>query len=399
MRLIYYAALFALMASSLMPASVANAGCVGDSCSSGMTLTPDSGKVGTMAVLSITGSAFPLEGDYEIRMSPTVTFEKDRTIVLKEGNVAKGSTAVTASFTIPEAKYGTHYIQFMQLASRRVVSFQFTVKPSLKISPSSGLPGTSVTISGTGLPAQAICKLTFDGKSTNVAIATNDVGSFTSEFIIPDTSAGKHTLIAGAQHVAITATAELQVVPNASPASEPPDVDTEDTSTEVRDDNSSTPNLGQDSKSPPRPAAIAPMGHGFGLLGTQPVSFSWSKVSDPSGIIYSLEIANNYDFLPPETTMRKTELTETSCTISIEPGTYYWRVKAIDGAGNESRWAYAPYPFKVAELSNLIHESVEIVEKVRLLSILGFIIGGLIILRILVLLIRAFVHRRRDYYY
>ena len=388
-----------MLASSLMPASVANARCVGGSCGSGVSLTPDSGKVGTMVVLSITSSTFPLEGDYEIRWSPTLIFEKDRTIVLKEGNVARGATAATASFTIPEAKYGAHYIQFMQLADRRVVTFQFTVKPSLKISPSSGTRGTTVAISGTGFPAQGMGRLTFDGKSTDVAIATNDVGSFTSEFIIPDTSAGKHTLIAGAQHVAITATAELQVVPNTSPASEPPDVDTEDISTEVRDDNSSTPNLGQDSKSPPKPAALAPMGHRFGLLGAQAVSFSWSKVSDPSGIAYTLEIADNHDFLPPETTVRKTELTETSCTISIEPGTYYWRVKAVDGAGNESQWAYTPYAFKVAELSNLIHESVEIVKKVRFFSILGFIIGGLIILRILVLLIRAFLHRRRDYHY
>ncbi|MBL7209115.1 MAG: IPT/TIG domain-containing protein [Dehalococcoidia bacterium] len=395
----YYAALVALLASFLIPASPANAGCVGGSCGSGVSLTPDSGKVGTMVVLSIASSAFPLEGDYEIRWSPMVTFEKDRTIVLKEGSVARGTTAVTASFTIPEAKYGAHYIQFMQLANRRVVNFRFTVKPSLKISPSAGTPGTTVTISGTGFPAQGMGKVTFDGKSTDVAIATNDVGSFTSEFIIPDTSAGEHELIATTEYVAVTATAELEVVPSASLPPEASDVDTEDTNTEVRDDNRSTPNLAQDSKAPPTPGVIAPMGHRFGLLGTQAVSFSWSKVSDPSGITYTLEIADNYEFLPLETSIQKTELAETSCTVSIEPGTYYWRVKAVDGADNESRWAYAPYTFKVAEVSALIQKSVELLNKVRFLSILGFIIGGLIILRILVLVTRAAIRRRRDYWY
>lgn len=93
---------------------------------------------------------------------------------------------------------------------------RFTVEPSLKISPSSGTAGTTVNISGTGFPAQGMGKLTFDGKSTDVAIAPNDVGSFTSEFIIPDTSVGEHELIATTEYVAATATAELEVVPSAS---------------------------------------------------------------------------------------------------------------------------------------------------------------------------------------
>lgn len=395
MKLIYCAALFSLLAAVLMPSPVAAGGCTcGD-----VNLTPSSGKVGTMVVLSITSSTFLLEGDYEIRWSPTATFDKNNTIVLKEGNVAKGSTAVTARFAIPKAKYGIHYIQFIQLANRGVINFQFFIKPGLKISPTSATPGTIVTISGTGFPANDNGKLIFDGKSTDVAIATNDVGSFSSEFIIPDTSADEHKLIARTEYLAVTATTELEVVPNASPASETPDVDIEDAVAGVRDDNGSTFNLPQDSKPPPTPGVIAPMGHRFGLLGAQPVSFRWSKVSDPSGITYALEIADNYDFLPVMQFMKRTELTETSYTISIEPGAYYWRVKAIDGAGNESRWAYAPYTFKVGEVSSLIREFVELLKEARFLSILGFIIGGFIVLRILVLVIRAFVHRRRDYYY
>ena len=67
---------------------------------SGVSLTPDKGKVGTRVVLTIMSSAFSLEGDYEVWWSPTITFEKDRTTVLKEGSVTRGSMAVTASFTL-----------------------------------------------------------------------------------------------------------------------------------------------------------------------------------------------------------------------------------------------------------------------------------------------------------
>jgi hypothetical protein len=369
---------------------------VGANCS-GVSLTPDKGKVGTSVVLTITSSAFPLEGDYEVWWSPAITFEKNRTTVLKEGSVARGNMSVTASFSIPESKYGIHYVQFVQLATEKAVSLPFTVKPSLTVSPSSGPPGTTVSISGTGFPAQDMGRLTVDGNLTAVAIVTNDVGSFTSEFVIPDTSAGDHRLIATTEHLAVTATAELEVVSNAGPAGETPDVDTRDISTGGCDDNSSTLKSTQDNKSPPTPAAIAPMGHRFGLLGAQLICFRWSDVRDPSGVAYTLEIADSCDFLPPETSIRKTELTETSCTISVEPGTYYWRVKAIDGAGNESRWAYVPYAFTVGEVSALVQEFVELLNKVRFLSILGFIVCGLIILPVLVLFIRAFVRRRKDY--
>jgi hypothetical protein len=141
------------------------------------------------------------------------------------------------------------------------------------------------------------------------------------------------------------------------------------------------------------------MGHRFGLLGTQTVPFKWSGVSDPSGITYTLEVADNYAFLPTGLIIKRTGLTDTSCALDIAPGTYYWRVKAVDGADNESEWSYVPYEFVVAELSNFMHEFIELLKRVRFFSILGFIIGGLVVLRIIVLLVRAWLRRRRGYYY
>jgi len=80
--------------------------------------------------------------------------------------------------------------------------------------------------------------------------------------------------------------------------------------------------------------------------------------------------------------MRKSGLTRTTCTVDLEPGSYYWRVKAVDGADNESQWTLSPHPFKVG-----------------LFTIWSLVVGGFIFLIIFVLLIRAFFRRLSGYYY
>ena len=92
------------------------------------------------------------------------------------------------------------------------------------------------------------------------------------------------------------------------------------------------------------PSTISPAG---GVFSEALVTFTWTQVSDPSGATYVLEIANILSFFPLEPGMRKVGLTQATCTVDVQPGTYYWRVKAVDGAGNESQWALSPYPFEV----------------------------------------------------
>jgi len=364
---------------------------------SGVSLTPDSGKVGTMVILSIAGYTFS-EGDYEVCWSPTAAFEQDRTTVLASGHVSEGSTAVATSFTIPKAEYGMHYIQFRQL--RNIVTFRFTVKPSLKVSPSSARSTSTVTIIGQGFPAEAGGKLTFDGKSINLTIITNDFGSFTKEFTIPAAATGEHEVTVSTEYPTMaSASAKLEVLPTANVTNNTLDVPAKETGTQANATEHDSPQPLADTTPPPRPGPLAPMGHRFGLVGTQTVSFRWSGAADPSDITYTLEVADNYDFLPSRPIIRKTGLTETSCVLNIAPGTYYWRVKAVDGAGNESEWSYVPYEFVVAEFSNFIHEFIELLNRVKFFYILGFIIGGFVILRIFVLLIRAWLRRRRGYHY
>ena len=349
-----------------------------------------------MVVLSIAGYTFS-EGDYEACWSPTAAFEQGRTTVLVRGHVSEGSTAVATSFTIPEAEYGMHYIQFRQL--RNIVTFRFTVKPSLKVSPSSARSTSTVTIIGQGFPAEAGGKLTFDGKSINLTIITNDFGSFTKEFTIPAAATGEHEVAVSTEYPMASASTKLNVLPVASVINNTPDATAKETGTQANATEHDSPQPLADTTPPPRPGPLSPMGHRFGLVGTQTVSFKWSGAADPSGITYTLEVADNYDFLPNGLIIKRAELTETSCALDIAPGTYYWRVKAVDGAGNESQWSYVPYEFVVAELSNFMHEFIELLKKINFFYILGFIIVALVVIRIIVLIIRAWLRRRKEYHY
>jgi hypothetical protein len=92
---------------------------------------------------------------------------------------------------------------------------------------------------------------------------------------------------------------------------------------------------------PPTPQLLSPeSGASIGLWGNVKVPFDWSAVEDPSGVAYTLEISQNSDF--STVILRKDNLTQTEYTLSDQEalgrGKYYWRVKAVDGAGNESNW-------------------------------------------------------------
>ena len=79
------------------------------------------------------------------------------------------------------------------------------------------------------------------------------------------------------------------------------------------------------------------------------MTFNWGPVPEPEDATYTLEIGENFDFNPTLPGLQKTRLTSTTFSMVLPPGTYYWRVKAVDSQGNGGDWAYAPYAFKVGE--------------------------------------------------
>lgn len=376
-----------------------------------------------------------MSGDYDVRWSKTPISEETDCTVVAQGELAPGTTTdVRVTFTIPEASYGTNYLQFRRShRPEEPYGFIFNVLPDLQVSPESASPGSKVTIKGTGFPDEEEVELSFDGEDTGLeGVTANNVGTFTATFTVPDAIAGKHEFKAAAEAIFVTddPTASLQVVPTVSLVPKLPEIGSEATVSgcgfatsslitveydgqavvdspqtdelgnfaetftvpetaeseheiTVTDGagNTATLHLSLEGEPPPAPATVSPQAERFGWFGSQVVSFSWTDVDDPSGITYTLEIGDNLNFFPLAPGMRKTELAQTSCLVTLEPGTYYWRVKAVDGAGNEGEWTLSPYPFRVG-----------------FFSIWYLLVGGFVFLLVFLFIIRAFFRRISEYY-
>lgn len=387
-----------------------------------------------MATITITSTSFPIGGDYQVRWSRSATFENpDDIIVLAEGSNPRDSYSIVVSFAIPEAKYGVNYLQLVRYGADDIISFQFTVKPSIKVEPEKAQVGQKITIKGYGFPASEDGTVVLDGITPGMPFSASKLGSFSIEMLVPECIAGTHKLVANQSKLfADTPSATFNVVPYVTLTPENPEVGadvtisgkgfaassqvtikydnkelnekpttdgkgnfshtfkvTEGTGKEhkiiVTDKAGNTATYGMplETTPPPKPAILSPRNAGqtFGFIGSAVVTFNWTPVSDPSGVTYTIEVGENLEFFPLKPGMRKSGLTETSTTIEIPPGTYFWRVRAIDGAGNEGEWSISPHYFKVGIIP------------------MWYLIGGaIVILIVFILLLRAFFKRLRDYY-
>lgn len=384
-------------------------------------------------MLAIASAGFPLDGPYQILWSKSPISDPGTYTLVAEGEVAKGSAQATAIFTVPEAAYGTNYIQFRRgrRPQKDPYNFIFSVLPGIKVTPQPASVGSEVTIKGTGFPANKDdIKISFDGKDTTLSISTNNIGSFETTFTIPNTIAGKHEFNVTVENMSLgDIIASIQIQPNITLDPQHPEVGSEVTMTgsgfaatsqvsikfnniviadspktdqtgnfihrfkvpESSQDkqvvtatdksgNVATSGLLLEKDPPPSPTPIFPTTvQRFGWFGSQTVNFSWSEVSDASGVTYTLEIGENIKMWPPIAI--RSNLKETNCAVLLHPGTYYWRVKAVDGAGNESQWELSPYPFRVGLFSSWYIS-----------------IGGLLFLFLFILLVRAFFRRLREYF-
>ena len=90
---------------------------------------------------------------------------------------------------------------------------------------------------------------------------------------------------------------------------------------------------------PPVPVLASPS-NGKAIIDSTPW-LDWSDVTDASGVHYQLQVDNNADF--SSLAFSRTWINSSSCVVTtvLADGTYYWRVKAVDGAGNASAWTAA----------------------------------------------------------
>lgn len=220
---------------------------------------------------------------------------------------AQGSWAIRIQ--VPAITSGLHMIAASGEITRAgtVEEAALVVSPGLHLSTSTAAIGESVSIDGTGFGADQEIIISIDGNKIDTGTTSDLKGNFSAAFTVTAIGVGKHTVTVSDTTAAV---ASVQFALESDP--------------------------------PPVPRLISPeAGSRIGVIGGSIVTFEWEQVEDPSGVVYVLEIGQDLDF--SDMILRKEYLTRTLYTLTEEEelgrDTYYWRVKAIDGAGNESDWA------------------------------------------------------------
>ncbi len=274
-----------------------------------------SGSASPGSTITLTGSGFAAN-------------EKNIIISVDDNPVVSNVTADSkgnwsSPVTIPPLSSGTHSIKVNGSVTQNLSlgSLSLKVKASISILPESGPVGASVTVKGSGFGAGSQVQFAYDDDSSkfNGIRATTDAsGSFTKVVTIPRSTSGAHI---------------ISVSDNQS-----------NTDSKTFTINSNPPTL-------PVPASPAD-GETIGLTGNATPTFRWSAAVSESAVSYELQIDSDPEFSNP--IVDKTNLNNTRCTLSkaeaLPQGTYYWRVKAVDAAGNASDWM-APWTIKSGVMS------------------------------------------------
>ncbi|MFH1003084.1 MAG: PPC domain-containing protein [Chloroflexota bacterium] len=257
-----------------------------------ITMSPTSGIVNTSVTVS--GNGFSRRGGI--------------TITMGNETVANGTADTTGNFNItfkvPANGPGTYSVEASDNEGNKAPKVNFTMEATANLVPTTGNVGTDITVSGTGFKIAGAISVKYD--DTQVATTAADAsGLFSANFKAPKSTHGEHTIIVSDG----TTTKQFAFVMESTP--------------------------------PETPQPQLPM---MATKVEQPVTFDWEPVTDPSGVTYTLQIAQGPSFTP--LVLQKKDLTTTEYTLSTveelpptsKEAPYYWRIKATDGAGNESPW-------------------------------------------------------------
>ena len=200
--------------------------------------------------------------------------------------VASSVTATTDSLgsfnvdlPIPTLVAGTHVIKATaKKLFNQDASVRFKIAASIKIEPQMPKVGDTATITGDGFAAVSDVSIKYDDTVVANSPTSDKAGHFIYNFTVPETSAARHTITA-TDASGNVATWELPV--------------------------ESTP--------PTTPTPVSPTSDRFGVMGSQPVTFTWMPAKDDSGaqVAYNLEVADNLNFFPLMPGMRRTNISDT----------------------------------------------------------------------------------------
>jgi len=181
---------------------------------------------------------------------------------------------------------------------------------TVTINANNGPVGAQLVLGGAGFEAGGTVTIKYDGEEVN-KVSADANGIFVAAFQVPASKSGARAIVVtdGTNTHELTFTVE----------STPPGV----------------------------PAPLLPQ---MGVKVKSPVSFDWEDVKDASlPVVYTLQVATDKEFTDASLVVDKGRLdsSEYAFTESEElrlvdgKTSYYWRVKATDGASNESAWTGA----------------------------------------------------------
>ena len=356
----------------------------------GIELSPDEGTVDTE--VEITGIGFTKSKDIRY-----IEYDDEDVDIESGDDETDRHGEFISSILIPESIAGEHTITVRD-ESNKEASTTFTVDPEMTVTPISGTKGDTVAVTGTGFGDEEDVAIAFN----NVTVATNTTdqdGSFTASFIVPDVAAaiydveaedddnndaeaqftveiatiltispvttqaspahaGMNIAVSGLGFRASSAitvtdlTSGLLIVATTSSADGVFQTTFEAAGAAgehviTASDGTSTLQVSfiMESQPPSAPALLLPEA---ATKVEARVSLDWETVTDDSSpVTYTLQIATDDSFTPASILLEKKELTKSEYTTTEaeklsstkEEAPYYWRVKAIDAISNESEWS------------------------------------------------------------
>ena len=276
-----------------------------------ITLNPDSGCAGD--IIAVSGAGFEATDDIELR------YDHQK---FGEYSADENGSWGEVSFTIPSGARGSHVIEaFHSRSTTAIASATFTLGPGIALQPATSLSS----------PGHAGQTFSVTGKSfdPNVAVDVSYQNTTTTVFADAEGNLPAVTFIAQGEHGEqyINASYEGNSAPSAVFYMEgtPPDEPTLDSPIDSR------------------------TGFFGSFTGRICPTFKWSNVTDPSGIAsYDLQIYHGDNStisipVPIKSVSFQGDIVAYSLPEehALAYGSYYWKVRAIDGAENEGNWTEA----------------------------------------------------------
>jgi hypothetical protein len=151
-----------------------------------ISLSPTNGPIGT--TVTVSGSNFVPSSTIVVRFGPSQVQTTPATVT------ASNVGSFSASFTVPSYSAGNYVVSATDNSiNNNTASAPFTLTPTITISPTSGIVGTTVTVSGSNFAPSSTITITYNGMAQSTSpstVTSNNTGSFTATFSVPVTSNG-----------------------------------------------------------------------------------------------------------------------------------------------------------------------------------------------------------------